>query len=136
MAAKKNTLWFGYLEAGEKGSAVVRDSTMDTGTTATIYLYNHHKGRILEYRREIVEPKLRDLNGDETALVKELRKSFDNVRSSFTPRVTVRPAPAPRKPDPEPEPEVPEFDDDIEQPVREDHDDGARGESDTEDDDD
>lgn len=134
MAAKRNTLWFGYLEAGEKGSAVVRDSSMGTGTAATIYLYNHQKGRILEYRGEIVEPKLRELNGEETALVKELRKAYDKVRSSFTPRVTVRPPRAQRMPDLEQEAELPDFDDDIDVPISDDED--ARDESDTEDEDD
>jgi len=43
MAAKRNTLWFGYLEAGEKGTPVVRDTSMDTGTSATVYLFNQRK---------------------------------------------------------------------------------------------
>ena len=114
MAAKRNTLWFGYLEAGEKGTPVVRDTSMDTGSSATIYLFNQKKGRILEYRRDIVEPKLRELTEDETELVGELKKDFEKARAGFTPRAMLRPAPPPRKPrpEPEPEPELPDFDDD------------------------
>jgi hypothetical protein len=108
-------LWFGYLEAGAKGSPVVRDSLMDTGTTATIYLFNLAKGRILEYRRDIVEPKLRELDETECEWIKELRKAFAKARDGFTPRVTVRPPRRQPKPEPEPEPEIPDFeaDDDV-----------------------
>lgn len=122
MAAKRNTLWFGYLEAGEKGTPVVRDTSMDTGTSATIYLFNQRKGRILEYRRDIVEPKLRELTEEETELVGELRKDFEKVRTGFTPRAMLRPAPPPRKPRPEPEPELPDFDDDDDLPLTDDDD--------------
>jgi hypothetical protein len=108
MAAKRNSLWFGYLEANEKGSPVVRDTSMDTGTPATIYLFNLKKGRILEYRRDIVEPKLRELTNEETETVTELRKAFEKARNGFTPRAMRRLPSPPRKPKPEPEPELPE----------------------------
>jgi hypothetical protein len=96
MAAKRNSLWFGYLEAKEKGSPVVRDMSMDTGMTSTIYLFNLKKGQILEYRRDIVEPKL--------------RKAFEKARNGVTPRASRRPPSPPRRPRPEPEPELPEVD--------------------------
>ena len=114
MAAKRSSLWFGFLEAGDKGSPVVRDASMDTGTPATIYMFNLRKGRILEYRREIVEPKLRELTEQETEIMQEMRKAFESARSGFTPRATLRLHSTPRRPKPEPEPELPdvEFDGD------------------------
>jgi hypothetical protein len=108
MAAKRNSLWFGYLEAGDKGSPVVRDASMDTGTPATIYLFNLKKGRILEYRREIAEPKLRELADNEIGMVTELRKAFESARNGFIPRAMRRLPSPPRRPKPEPEPELPE----------------------------
>lgn len=110
MAAKLNSLWFGFLEAGEKGSPVVRDLSMDTGNPATIYLFNLKKGRILEYRREIVEPKLRELTDEETEVMSAMRKAFESARSGFAPRATLRPSSPPRRPKPEPEPELPDVD--------------------------
>ena len=114
MAAKRNSLWFGFLEAGGKGSPVVRDESMDTGTPTTIYLFNLKKGQILEYRREIVEPKLRELNDNEIETMQELRKAFESARNGFTPRAMRRPSSPPRKPKVEPELELPnvEFDGD------------------------
>ncbi len=93
--AKQSTLWFGYLEAGKKGSFVVRDAALDTGTSKTIYLFNRTKKKILEYRRDIVESKLRELTGDEAAEIKGLREEFESARSGFTPRVARRPATPP-----------------------------------------
>jgi hypothetical protein len=117
MAAKRRTLWFGYLEAGTKGSPVVRDQSIDTGTPATIYLFNLEKGRILEYRREIAEPKLRELTEGESKELAKMRAAYHKARKDFTPRLIVRP---PRRAaTPEPEPEIPDFeaDDDLPAPV-------------------
>ena len=118
MAAKGRSLWFGFLDAGTKGSLVVRDHSIDTGAPNTIYLFNYVKGRILEYRRDIAEPKLRELNDGEREKLKELRKAFKKARDEFTPRVNVRPARVPTPPEPEPEPEIPDFeaDDDFPPP--------------------
>lgn len=120
MAAKRNPLWFGFLDAGAKGSLVVRDHSIDTGAPNTIYLFNFTKGRILEYRRDIAEPKLRELTTDERERLKELRQAFTKARNGFTPRVSVRPSRPPKEP--EPEPEIPDFeaDDDL-PPPDEDH---------------
>jgi hypothetical protein len=125
MAAKRSSLWFGFLDAGAKGSLVVRDHSIDTGAPNTIYLFNYAKGRILEYRRDIAEPKLRELNDDEREKLKELRQAFKTARDGFTPRVILRP-PRVAKPEPEPEPEIPDFeaDDDIPAPVSDDDADG------------
>jgi hypothetical protein len=111
MAASKKKVWFGFLEAGAKASPVVRDSELDTGDPKTVYLFNSTKGKILEYRRDIVEVKLRDLADDELPMVPELRKAYKQVRETFEPRSTrphrqtVRATPAP------PEDEIPDFED-------------------------
>jgi hypothetical protein len=99
MAAKQSTLWFGYLEAGKKGSLVVRDVTLDTGTPSTIYLFNQKKGKILEYRKDIVEAKLRELKPKEADAVESLEQEFERARTGFVPRVARRPVslPPPRK---------------------------------------
>ena len=55
MAASSETLWFGYLEAGKKSTFVVRDVTLGTAMPETLYLFNFDRGKILEYRRDIVE---------------------------------------------------------------------------------
>ena len=111
MAAKKQKIWFGFLEAGTKASPVVRDSEIATGDPKTMYLFNFMKGKILEYRRDIVEFKLRELAAEELAMVPELRKAYKTVRESFVPRQTrpqrqvVKTAPAPS------DDEIPDFDD-------------------------
>ena len=99
MAAKQSTLWFGYLEAGKKGSLVVRDVTLDTGTPSTIYLFNQKTGKILEYRKDIVESKLRELKPKEADAVESLEQEFERARTGFVPRVARRPVslPPPRK---------------------------------------
>jgi len=112
MAAKKRSLWYGFLEAGEKCSAVVRDSELDTGSRDTIYLFNFKKGRILEYRRDIVEPKLRELSAEELAMVTELQEAFDRARTGFTPRPVHRPSQPVRQRTRLPEVEIPDFDPD------------------------
>lgn len=98
MAVKQNKLFFGCLEAGEKSSLVVRDDRLGTGTTTTIYLFNLNKGKILEYRRDIVEAKLRDLVEGEKSFEKELLDAFERARNGFVPRVARKTvtAPAPR----------------------------------------
>lgn len=81
-----NTLWFGFLEAGDKSSPVVRDSRISTDNASTFYLFNHKRGEIIEYKAAIAEPKLRELKGDEQELIAELRNAYRKARNSFTPR--------------------------------------------------
>ena len=95
MASKQETLWFGYLNAGKKGGPVVRDVTLGTGTPTTFYLYNMNRGAILEYRRDIAEPKLRELTEEEMKTVDELRQAFEQARKKFTPREARKPKPLP-----------------------------------------
>lgn len=78
----KNDIWYGYLQAGEKSSPVVRDISLETNSKRTIYLYNHNKGVILEYALEIVESKLRELNSEDTPL-DEIRRAFKAARKAF-----------------------------------------------------
>lgn len=78
----KNDIWYGYLKAGEKSSPVVRDMSLETNSKSTVYLYNHKKGAILEYAREIVEPKLCELNSEDTPL-DEIRSAFNAARKAF-----------------------------------------------------
>ncbi len=78
--------WFGYLEAGEKSTPVLRDNRIDTGNSDTIYLFNLKRNEILEYRREIIEPKLRELNDGEKAVSNELQVAYAECRSHFNPR--------------------------------------------------
>jgi hypothetical protein len=117
----KKSLWFGYLNAGSKSSAIIKDSSLSTGNSKTLYLYNHARDSILEYQREIVEPKLRELKDGE-ADVGEMQKAYKKIRSDFTPKggritrdVEKVAAPPPPKPEPvEAEPEIDvELDDDL-----------------------
>lgn len=80
----KNSIWYGFLEAGEKSSPVVRDLSLETDNAKTVYLYNFARGLFLEYALEIVEPKLRALQpGDITR--EELEYAFMAARKTFNP---------------------------------------------------
>jgi hypothetical protein len=114
MSAKKATLWIGFLDAGSKGSPVVREIGMETGNRDTIYLFNFLKGKILEYRRDIVEPKLRELTADEQPMVPEIRKAFKDVREAFEPRSTRMRLSPPRTAPKRREVELSDFVDDVE----------------------
>lgn len=78
----KNDIWYGYLEAGAQSSPVVRDMALETKSRKTVYLYNHARGRFLEYSLEIVEPKLRELKDGEVS-IKELDGAFKTARKAF-----------------------------------------------------
>lgn len=86
MKMNDKQVWYGYLEAGNKSTAVVLDRTLNTGNPETLYLFNLARGEILEYSRKIVEPKLRELKGKETDLTTSLKSAYDTARSHFTPR--------------------------------------------------
>ena len=81
-----NNLWYGYMEAGSKSSPVLMDRRLNTGDPNTMYLFNLTRGEIIEYKRAIIEPKLRELNADEQGLAPELKSAFGKVRGSFVPR--------------------------------------------------
>jgi hypothetical protein len=79
-------VWFGYLEAGDKSSPVLIDPRLDTGNSNTVYMYNLNSQRIIEYKREIAEPKLRQLKDPEKDLTKDLVRGYESARKEFTPR--------------------------------------------------
>jgi hypothetical protein len=119
MKKRKTPLWLGFLDAGKSSSPVVRDSSIDTGDPRTIYLFNLARGRILEYRKDIVETKLRELSADESLVAQDLEEAFDQAKAGFTPRrqrrfVSARPR---RR---EQEPEYPDLDADESWPIPDD----------------
>jgi hypothetical protein len=85
--AKKNSpVWYGFLQAGDRSSPVIRDDRLDTGNHKTLYLFNLNRNLILEYSREVVEPKLRDLKPDESVTVAELDAAYKKARRTFKDR--------------------------------------------------
>jgi hypothetical protein len=82
----KNSMWYGYLEAGNRSSPVIRDERLDTGSAKTVFLFNLERREILEYSREIVEPKLRELKSGEAKLIKELDAAYMEARRNFKDR--------------------------------------------------
>jgi hypothetical protein len=94
----KHSIWCGYLEAGQKSSAVVRDDQLDTGNPDTIYLFNMARNEIIPYNRAIVEPKLRELTAAEGEEIgAELRAAYLRARKQFKVR-TERPLPTTSRP--------------------------------------
>jgi hypothetical protein len=83
-----NQIWYGFLEAGAKSTAVSRDPRLNTGNPHTVYLFNLARGKILEYNRNIVEPELRELTAREKSLLAQLRTGFPEARREFRPRAT------------------------------------------------
>jgi hypothetical protein len=82
----KNPIWYGYLEAGSRSSPVIRDERLDTGSTKTVFLFNLERGEILEYSRDVVEPKLRELKSSEAKTVKKLDAAYAEARCDFKDR--------------------------------------------------
>ena len=78
---------YAYLDIGEKSSPILRDSSIDTGRKETVYLFNLKRDKVLEYKRDIVEPKLRDLTDEEEYLVADLKKNYKKIRVNFMPRI-------------------------------------------------
>ena len=83
----KKGRWYGYLEAGNSSSPVIRDQNLETGSAKTLYLFNLARGKILEYQREIVESKLRDLKPAEAAAIADLDAAYPEARRNFNGRV-------------------------------------------------
>ena len=82
----KNPLWYGYLEAGNRSSPVIRDERLDTGSTKTVFLFNLARREILEYSRDVVEQKLRELTSSEAKTIKELDEAYTEARRNFKDR--------------------------------------------------
>jgi hypothetical protein len=79
----KSSLWYGYLNAGQRSSPVLLDERLATGNPKTLYLFNLSRGEILEYAREIVEKKLRELKPAESGIVAELDAGYKKARRNF-----------------------------------------------------
>lgn len=84
-------LWYGFLEAGDRSTPVARDPKLTTGNPDTVYMYNLQRNEIIEYKRAIAEPKLRELKPAEADKLKELKSAFAKALKEFTPKRT-RPA--------------------------------------------
>jgi hypothetical protein len=82
----KNSVWHGYLEAGNRSSPVIHDDKLETGSAKTMFLFNLERREILEYSREIVEPKLRELKSSEIKLIKALDAAYTDARRHFKDR--------------------------------------------------
>ncbi len=78
--------WYGHLDAGSKSSPVLLDKRLDTGNADTLYLFNLNRGEILEYKRTIIAPKLRELGRQDRELNKMLKTAYIEARQCFTPR--------------------------------------------------
>jgi len=85
-AKKTAPVWHGFLEAGARSSPVIRDDRLDTGSHKTVYLFNLARNSILEYSREVVGPKLRELKPEESAAIAELDAAYKKARRSFKDR--------------------------------------------------
>lgn len=79
-------LWYGFLEAGDRSTPVAKDPKLTTGNPDTVYMYNLQRNEIIEYKRAIAEPKLRDLKPAESDQLKELKSAFAKALKEFTPR--------------------------------------------------
>jgi len=77
-----NNIWYGVLEAGEKTSPVVRDSSLDASENK-IYLYNYVRNQFIEYAQAIVEPKLRELTAGDISQ-DDLDKAFKAAYQAFS----------------------------------------------------
>lgn len=82
----ETNLWYGYLNAGEKSTPVLMDQRLNTANPNTVYVFNLKRSEIIEYRRDIIEPKLRDLGDEENTTIKELKTAYTKIRSDFVPR--------------------------------------------------
>ena len=82
----KSSFWYGYLMAGERSSPVLRDDSLETGSRKTVYMFNLKRGEIIEYAREIVASKLRELKSNESGWIKALDSGYKKARRSFRER--------------------------------------------------
>ena len=79
-------LWYGFLDAGVRSSPVIIDLALTTDKPDTVYVFNHNRNKILEYKRDIIDSKLREFNADETALISVLTAAYEQAREAFFPK--------------------------------------------------
>lgn len=90
---KDKHLWVGYLTLSNKKVLVASDARVDSANSKNMLLYNQERDEIVEYSREIIQPKLKaapeadyDAGTMAAAFQKALRKKFPNLyRVIFTP---------------------------------------------------
>ena len=75
-----------FSRPAQKNTAVLRDPRLNTGNPQTVCLFNPARGKIPEYNRTIVEPKLRELTAKEKTIVATLKAGFAEARREFRPR--------------------------------------------------
>lgn len=81
----KSQIWYGFLDAGKRSSAVVIDPKINAGMDSKIYVYNLARNQILEYKRDIVESKLRDLTKEEEGqMLAELKSAYEKAVQNFS----------------------------------------------------
>ena len=86
LSKSKASLWYGHLKAGARSSPVLRDARLDTGDPKTLHMFNLVRGEILEYSREVVEKKLRELKPAESGFIKKLDAGYQKARRNFKAR--------------------------------------------------
>lgn len=74
-------IWYGILDAGEKTSPVVHDVTLDA-SQGKVWLYNHLRNQFIEYAKDIVKLRLRELTAEDIP-ENELDKAFKTARQAF-----------------------------------------------------
>ena len=100
------TVTFAYLEAGAKSTPVALDPSLDTGKPETVWLFNLARDQFIEYRRDIVQARLRDFKSEERQLRQDLEAAFAKARNDFQGSGARLPATPPTPPPataPEPE---------------------------------
>jgi len=70
-----NVFWFGYLETANGKTLVVRNVLVDAEDKKSLFLYNAQRDALVEYKREIIEPKLVTANEGEID-ADELEKAY------------------------------------------------------------
>ena len=81
---KNKDLWCGFLEAGTKSSPILISSILETNSEKTVYMYNLSRDAIIEYQRQIVEPKIRELKAEEADLIEQLVSVYNAANKNFT----------------------------------------------------
>jgi len=79
----KSQIWYGFLEAGKRSTAVVVDPKINANMDGKLYIFNQQRNQILEYKKDIVESKLRDLTEEESQLLPTLKSSFELALKNF-----------------------------------------------------
>lgn len=80
---KNQKFRYGFLEAGAKSSPVLISSKLNTNNEKTLYIYNLNRNSIIEYQRQIVEPKIRELKADEINLIENLVSGYKAASKNF-----------------------------------------------------